>query len=69
MNFLFHPFKTFSTDYLLTVCVCVKTLTYGDVEVFLVTRLDGPPEGHGGLTICLRQGQEGVALFLIHQGK
>lgn len=40
-------------------------LNHGYVEVILVTCLDGPPEGHGGLTVCL--GQEGVVLFLIHQ--
>lgn len=43
------------------------SVSYSDMEVFVIARLDGPLKGHDGLTFAFIQGEEIVALLLVHQ--
>lgn len=42
-------------------------MSYSDIEVLVITRLNGPLKGHDGLTFTFTQREEIVALLLIHQ--
>ena len=44
-------------------------MSYSDVEVlFIITGLDGPLDGHDGLTVTFSHREESVALLLVHHG-